>query len=254
MKIETHIQSSKGVLLTHPLYNEVNSIHDLRIFASVHVFAVWDFMSLLKRLQQKLTCTSVPWMPFGSASTRYLINEIVTCEESDLDETGNRISHFELYIKAMKQMGSSTDYIDSFLDEIKCGGSVLEIIDYAPIPPAIKDFLEYTFTVTSRGKTHEIAAVFTYGREDLIPDMFIELVKRLDNERPETVSIFKYYLERHIEVDGDYHSKLAKQMVRELCGTDTQKWEEAMAAAKQAIRSRILLWNYISGQITASRN
>jgi hypothetical protein len=34
----------------------------------------------------------------GNANTRYLINEIVTGEESDLDERGKRASYFELYL------------------------------------------------------------------------------------------------------------------------------------------------------------
>ncbi|NBP59428.1 DUF3050 domain-containing protein, partial [bacterium] len=72
-------------ILKHSLYGSLNGLDDLRAFSQVHVFAVWDFMSLLKSLQRQLTGIDIPWTPVGSASTRYLINEIVTGEESDVD-------------------------------------------------------------------------------------------------------------------------------------------------------------------------
>jgi hypothetical protein len=50
----------REMLLTYPIYTDVVSIADLQRFMDDHVFTVWDFMSLPKRLQQDLTCTRVP--------------------------------------------------------------------------------------------------------------------------------------------------------------------------------------------------
>ena len=62
--------SLRAVLLDHPIYAQVACIADLKCFMEDHVFAVWDFMSLLKRLQQDMTCISVPWFPAGNARCR----------------------------------------------------------------------------------------------------------------------------------------------------------------------------------------
>ena len=215
------------------------------MFTGYHVFAVWDFMSLLKSLQQKLTCTTTPWVPIGSANTRYLINEIVLGEESDVDESGNRTSHFELYLNAMKKMGADTTPIDQLLIYLQNGISVQQAMEQLQLPNAIKDFVGYTFNIIEKAPVHVQAAVFTFGREDLIPDMFMGLVKDLSAQYPEQLSVFKYYLERHIEVDGDHHSHLAMEMVAELCGEDALKWEQATEAAIASLKQRKYLWDAV---------
>jgi hypothetical protein len=93
---------------------KVKTIEDLQSFLENHVFAVWDFMSLLKALQSKLTCTTTPWFATANPETRYLINEIVVAEESDLTLDGRRQSHYEMYIEAMKDCGASIVEIESF--------------------------------------------------------------------------------------------------------------------------------------------
>ena len=102
--IHKAIKPQQDTLLHHPLYNKIRTVEDLQLFLQHHVFAVWDFMSLLKALQNKLTCTSTPWMPVGNPETRYLINEIVLAEETDIDQDGRRRSHYELYMMPWKML------------------------------------------------------------------------------------------------------------------------------------------------------
>ena len=244
-QLKIAIEPSRAKLLAHPVYHQIQTLTELQKFAQVHVFAVWDFMSLLKSLQQKLTCVQTPWVPVGSANTRYLINEIVLGEESDVDEFDNRISHFELYQQAMHQMGASTVAIENLIQGIHSGKSIEQAISEIDCANSIKDFLNFTFKIVNHASAHVQAAVFTFGREDLIPDMFTRLLEKLVAETPEKVSIFKYYIERHIEVDGGHHSHLALEMVSELCGEDAVKWKEAEQASIEALQIRAKLWDAV---------
>ena len=243
--LKLRIEPTRADLLAHRVYSQITDFEGLKQFAQYHVFAVWDFMSLLKSLQLGLTCVQLPWVPVGSANTRFLINEIVAGEESDVDEHGNRISHFELYLTAMRQMGADTSKIDQLLALLKAGNTIEEAIDATNIPAQVKAFLQYTFQIAQHAPLHVKAAVFTFGREDLIPDMFTEILNKIYSEHPNKVSTFKYYIERHIEVDGGHHSQLALEMVAALCGDDENKWEEAANASIKALETRCLLWNAI---------
>jgi hypothetical protein len=248
-RLQQHLEKVRGRLVAHPLYSSINDLDSLRRFTEQHVFAVWDFMSLLKALQQQLTCVRVPWVPVGHAASRYLINEIVTGEESDVDEAGRRTSHFELYLRAMDQAGSNTDAILSVLNRIDLGSSLEQALADAAVPESAKAFVRHTFQVIADGRPHILAAVFTFGREDLIPSIFIEMVKSISASFPGKADILLYYLERHIEVDGEHHAQLAHQMIAELCGDDDIKWQEATDAAESALKARLMLWDGILDQL-----
>ena len=244
--LKEKIKEARVQLLLHPVYAQINNLDGLKNFTQFHVFAVWDFMSLLKSLQIGLTCVTLPWVPVGSANTRYLINEIVLGEESDVDAFDNRISHFELYQQAMQQMGASTSGIESLMHALQSGVQIEAAIAKLDCADAIKDFLSFTFKIVNHAPAHVQAAVFTFGREDLIPDMFTRLLEKLFAESPDKVSIFKYYIERHIEVDGGHHSHLALEMVSELCGDDAVKWKEAEQASIEALQIRARLWDAVT--------
>jgi len=244
--LQSAIEAERNKIIHHPLYAHLQDLKDLQTFTQYHVFAVWDFMSLLKSLQRHLTCVANPWLPVGSANTRFLVNEIVTGEESDVDQEGNRISHFELYIRAMQEMAADTTGISNVIGVLAAGKPVRDVINNEPLPQAVKEFCGFTFDLIENAPVHVQAAVFTFGREDLIPDMFHEMVTRLSEKYPSELTTFRYYLERHIEVDGDHHSKLALQMVEELCGEDSQRWQEATEACVKALTLRRKLWDAVA--------
>jgi hypothetical protein len=240
-------------LVNHPLYACIKTLKDLNVFMEHHVFAVWDFMSLLKSLQRQLTCIDVPWVPKGNAATRYLINEIVTGEESDVDQKGVRQSHFELYLTAMKEAGSNTAAVDNLVMQVGNGISVNDALAVTNVPKAVSDFVNNTFHTITTGKAHIMAAVFTFGREDLIPGMFLSFVAELNKQTNHKVSTFQYYLERHIEVDGEHHSLLAYEMTEQLCANNQDYWTEATEAVKLALKARIALWNQIYHTISTQQ-
>jgi len=248
--INQNIQEYKNQLLTHSLYEKVKTVDDLHCFLENHIYAVWDFMSLLKALQNKLTCTTTPWLPTGNPEIRYLINEIVVAEETDLALDGSRQSHFEMYLDAMKQCGASIFQIEQFLQNVQETQNIFVSIKQSNLHPNVKDFLDFTFRVIEEGKPHNIAAAFTFGREDLIPNMFTEILKNFQTNFPETdLSKLIYYFERHIELDADEHGPMAMQMVTELCGDSEQKWKEVEEVSVKALQKRIGLWNAIEEQM-----
>jgi hypothetical protein len=252
-RIKTAIEPLRQQIINHKVYPLINDVVSLKLFMQYHVYAVWDFMSLLKSLQNNLTCTTVPWFPKGKAQTRYLINEIVAGEESDVDNNGNRVSHYELYLDAMQQCGADVGEIEKFTSALQQTGSLGDAFTIAASPKSARSFVEFTFDIIRSNKDYLQAAVFTFGREDLIPSMFLSLVNDIDKNFPGQVGIFKYYLERHIEVDGGHHSILALQMTEDLCGEDALFWQEAEEAVMQSLTKRIELWDGVYNEIVRSR-
>jgi hypothetical protein len=248
-KIKETIEPLRQEIINHKVYSAIRDIDDLKVFMQYHVYAVWDFMSLLKTLQNNLTCTTIPWFPKGSADTRNLINEIVVGEESDVDIFGNRKSHFELYLDAMQQCGADTSQIINFITILKNTNDFNAAFKASETPKEARDFVNFTFKIIESKKEYLQSAIFSFGREDLIPGMFLSIVNDIHKNFPDSISIFKYYLERHIEVDGDHHRYLALQMTSNLCGVDDQFWKEAEQATVESLQKRIDLWNGAYRQI-----
>src|SRR6202051_5273535 len=216
----------RDALLDHPLYADVVSLADLRQFMEDHVFAVWDFMSLLKRLQQDLTCTKVPWFPADNARAARLINDIVKGEETDVDPDGSYVSHLDLYLRAMVDVGASTRQFDAFRSMARVGTSVEAAMVRTGVPPHVQAFVAHTMVLARSGSTEEVLAAFFYGREDIIPEMFSRLQKTLPGARHnndnDPLRHFIYYIERHIELDGDSHGPMGRDLLEGLVADSAQ--------------------------------
>ena len=286
-------------LVRHRIYGLVNSAARLRRFMESHVFAVWDFQSLLKAMQQRLTCTSIPWVPTPDAEARRLVNEIVLDEESDALPEGGSASHFELYLHGMRNAGADTGPIDRMIETLRAGVSQVEkpaatgrqgvqgepqvgkpaatgrqetaermghdggsqvgkpvatvvgdAMREAGAPEAAQAFVRHSFAVIESGSTHGIVAAFTYGREDVIPDMFRGLVSSLASRDP-AWERFHWYLDRHIEADDEKHAPVCRRIMARLCGDDPARWAEASQVARACVESRIALWDAIAAELEA---
>jgi hypothetical protein len=241
--LRTAIDPVRRQVLEHGVYRRLDTLEQVRAFQESHVFAVWDFMSLLKSLQLKLTCVSLPWVPSGPTASRRLINEIVLVEESDELDDGY-ISHFELYLDGMERTGAATGPMRAFLALLGEGTSVAEAVKLAEIPQAAADFMAVTWRIIDEAPVHCQAAAFAFGREDLIPEMFEQVVRIPDEEG--RLGVFKDYLARHIEVDGEQHTPMAMQMLIDLCGDDEARWAECAATVGEALQARLVLWDAIA--------
>jgi hypothetical protein len=245
-RLEEQVSEARAAVITHPLYTALDSRDAILTFLEHHVFAVWDFMSLLKSLQRNLTCVELPWVPTGPAGSRRLINDIVLVEESD-EIHGGFISHFELYLAGMVEAGADTSVINAFIDELRAGRPVLDAIDEAGVPAPAAEFVRFTWGLIASAPVHAQAAAFAFGREDLIPDMFQQVVGV--NERVGSLDTFVDYLGRHIEVDGEEHTPMAMQMLADLCGEDGKKWAECAETINLALAARVRLWDGILAAI-----
>lgn len=233
-------------LKNHSLYARIRTLDDLILFMSHHIYSVWDFMNLLKTLQNHLTCTSIPWKPVLHPENARLINEIVLEEESDVID-GIITSHFSYYLDALTALAPA-ESARSFFIQVSKGVSYAELIALPEVPQGVRPFLTTTFDILN-GPLVGTASAFAFGREGIIPTMFEQIVGQSEATKNPQLKKFMDYIHRHIELDGGTHSTLAEKMVENLIHTDADL-QIAIHAAQRAIQARVALWNAISAQLS----
>lgn len=243
----------KNQLESHPIYEAVSSIADLQCFMEHHVYSVWDFMSLIKYLQSEVAPTIYPWTPQGEGNVRRFINELVLEEESD--ETmvpGEYASHFELYQKAMLEIGADTSPSVTFIQTVQAQG-INKALQLSSIPSPSRAFTSTTFQFIENNKPHQVAAALALGREHIIPCMFRAILKKI-GVTAKQATIFHFYLNRHIHLDEDFHAPLSLRLLNGLCGGNEIKLQEAIAAAQEAVKARMKFWDGVLDAINTRNN
>lgn len=227
------IASKSQELARHFVYGRLTNLSALQTFMKFHVYAVWDFMSLLKALQREITCVEIPWRPskYSKGMVR-LINEIVLGEESDLDHNEKASDHFSLYLEAMKEAGLDVSEVLYRIQEL----------DFSNLDPAIQNFVQFNLDLACHGSAHQVCAAFFFGREKIIPDLFRPALEEAQRNLGGQIA-FNFYLARHIELDGDEHGPLAENCLREIVGNDDKKWREAYETGLTSLYLREKLWD-----------
>lgn len=241
------LEAMRARIGRHGLLPAIGTRAQLRVFMEHRVYAVWDFMSLIKSLQRHLAPARIPWLPAANPRHVHFINRLVLEEESDLgDGVADRsepTSHFDLYVRAMSEVGADTGPVSSFVAAVAEHG-MESAMRTAPVPPPARRFMACTFEVIARDQPHPCAAALAWGRETLVPQLFEALARQVRLKRDEAPTLY-LYLERHIHLDRDEHGPMALSMVRELCGSSSQRWAEASEAAQRALEARLALWDGI---------
>lgn len=253
-QIRTTVEPLIHELEQHKIYDAIRKDQDVKTFMSHHIFAVWDFMNLAKVLQHVIAPSNAPWIPNRCPAdiTRF-INEIILDEESDRVFKDSKISsHFDLYLEAMNQIGADTKGIKSFITHLKQHFSILSSLTLSHADPGVIKFVSYNDRLIQPDKPHVVAAAFAFGREIPLPKIFARILEVMEKHEMDC-DIFKEYLERHIEIDGDKHSQLAEQMVSHFCGDDAYKWVEATSAANMALKVRLVFWDYIERELRSKK-
>ncbi|MEQ8764297.1 MAG: DUF3050 domain-containing protein [Planctomycetota bacterium] len=249
-QLEDEIAPLRARLLAHSVYDRIQDLASVQQFMRVHVFAVWDFMTWLKTLQRAVTCVELPWQPPAAPDVARFINRLVLDEESDEILPGVVLSHFELYLLAMEDLGAAHPELDAFLARVRASGSIEASARDIESDP-LRQFLTENARIAS-GPIHGVASAFLYGREDVIPDMFQRVLDQSRDVAPERTRHFRLYLERHIDLDGGDHSDCARQLLVSLCGDSDDRWIEAELTASRAIEARLALWDDVVSRLEAA--
>ncbi len=238
-------------LSNHKLYCMIDTKEKLKIFMQHHVYAVWDFMSLIKALQNHFSPITLPWIPPKNARYANFINQLVLEEESDYaltdSSSSTHASHFESYLLAMEEIGADTQAITSFVNAVSNRGLDAGL-KMPSVPEPAKQFMRFTFELIEQNKSYLLAAALAYGREDLVPQLFRSLQDGMHINSQVAPNLYAY-MQRHIQLDGEEHGPLAIQLLNELCEDSNQKHSAVANAAERALAVRLDFWDGIQSAL-----
>jgi hypothetical protein len=92
-------------------------------------------------------------------------------------------------------------------------------------------------------------AAFTIGREEVIPSMFSSLIGELGIEQPQ-LSRFRWYLQRHVDVDGGSHGPMSARLFERVCLIDDEVRKRSVEVGLEVLRARAALWDAVLAALT----
>ncbi len=106
-------------------------------------------------------------------------------------------------------------------------------------PPHVQAFVAHTMALANSGSTEEVLAAFFYGREDIIPEMFRRLLDTLYGAKhnDDHLRHFIYYIDRHIELDGDSHGPKGRELIEDLVANSPHQGRAGAASRVQQHQS-----------------
>lgn len=254
-RLEESLLGARLALVEHPVYSALRTPAALRTFLEYHAFAVWDFMSLLRSLQQRICGDAVPWLPPANLLAARMVNEMMLVEETDELPDGSGFgSHFQLYQRGLVEGGVRNDKIGAFTTALGNGRSVEQAYDDAAVPRAAREFVNATLSKCKDPGTHKLAAYFVFGRENIIPAMFRRIIENLEAQYGASFPTLRYYLDRHVGIDETEHGPASRRMLGALCGSDEKLWAEAQESAREALEARLRLWDAVHEAISTGRD
>jgi len=195
-------------LKEHRLCTEVQELDDVKRFLEMHVFAVWDFMSLLKALQMQVTLATAdsPWAPARRQKIARLINETVAIYESDVNERGERQSNFSMYLDAMTALGAHTNRMKKCMNIVNHGAGLDKAMAFSGAPKGAADYVRGTFSLVDPKGLHKVAASLAFGRvKTVLFERILEIVSNSPNASDEAKSKLRHYMNRQAELYTKYY-------------------------------------------------
>lgn len=235
-ELERRLLAERAALAPHPLFSELRTLDHLRAYMRYHVWCVWDFMALLKSVQIGLGSFSTAWLPARDAELLNLVNSIVSEEELDTGPDGRRLSHFEAYVEAMRELDVSTAEIESFVQQLRRGVGVTDAMYAAGAPAASIEFVTSTIGFCAL-PLHQRVAAFTLGREELVPHLLQQIRQHawFESQRG---GYFTWYVDRHIELDLAEHGPKSVALASGVIGDDPTRRHEALTTGLDALIAR----------------
>ncbi len=242
------LTSLKRKINKHPLFKNNLNKNEVKLFMETHVFAVWGFMSLLKKIQKKITPQNIPWVPNENTKNGLanFVNEIILGEESDYIDGIGYISHFEIYLLAMKNIDANPNELMKFIKLNKKSNKISTNLQKINVCKEVKDFLKHDLKIASSGSLSQLVGVFTLGREKVIPNMFKYILQSLNDDVK--IKYLRAYLERHISVDGERHGPLSVSLLNNVCHNPNLMCE-AYKSAITSLELRLKVWDKVYAQI-----